>query len=272
MDNLIISIIAFAIVGFFSGFASGLFGIGGGTVRVPVFIYLFPWLGIAHSVTMHIATATSMALVVPSAITSTRKQKALGNLDLDFFKSWAIGLFFGVAIGVVLIPFASTEALQSIFAVYIIVVGIYTALGHGGFSFGDPPSGVRKLGIASVVGAVAALTGTAGGTLTTPILTACKIALPKAIAISSATGLVTGTVGALGGIVTGWHASDLPAYSLGYVDPVIFLVMLPTVILGAPLGVRVGHRMSEKTLRLAYAILLIIIGLDLLRRLIFQLL
>ena len=270
MDDLVLRIVVFALVGLASGFISGLFGVGGGTVRVPIFIYLFPWIGIAHSVLMHVATATSMALVVPGAISSTRKQYSLGNLDVAFYKTWAIGLLIGVVIGAILLPFGSTEILQTIFAVYILLVGIYTAFGHGWFALGDqPPKGGTKIAIASIVGLVAALTGTGGGTLTTPILSAYKVPLAKAIAISSATGLVTGTVATIGAIVTGFHAQDLPSFSLGYVDLAIFIAMLPTVMISAPWGVRLGHAMNEKTLRLTYAGLLILIGLDLLRRLVF---
>ncbi len=269
MDDLVLRIIIFAIVGVISGFISGLFGVGGGTVRVPIFIYLFPWIGIAHSVLMHVATATSMALVIPSAIASTRKQYNLGNLDVEFYKTWGIGLFIGVIIGTIVLPYASTEILQTLFAIYIVLVGCYTAFGHGGFSFGDqPPAGGRKIGIASIVGLVAALTGTAGGTLTTPILSAYKVPLARAIATSSATGLVTGTVATAGAIITGWHVRDVPEFALGYVDLAIFFAMLPTVMISAPWGVRVGHKMSEKVLRLTYALLLIFIGADLLRRLV----
>jgi len=115
---------------------------------------------------------------------------------------------------------------------------------------------------------IAAMTGTAGGTLTTPILSAFNMNLERAMAIAAATGLVTGTVGAIGGIIGGWNAKDLPAYSLGYVDVAIFLVMVPTVMISAPIGVSVGHKMSKRTLQLSYALLLIVIGLDLLRRIV----
>jgi len=268
MDDLLLRIIIFAVVGLASGFFAGLFGIGGGTVRMPIFIYLFPWLGVAHPVMMHVAAATSMALVIPSAITSTRKHYKLGDLDLGIFKTWAIGLVVGVAIGSILLPFGSTEILQSMFSIYIILVGFYIAFNHGRFSLGEePPKGGKLVGLSSVVGLIAVMTGTAGGTLTTPILSAFNMKLERAMAISAATGLVTGTVGAIGGIIGGWNATGLPTYSLGYVDIAIFLVMVPTVMIAAPIGVSVGHEMTKRTLQLTYAILLIVIGLDLLRRL-----
>ncbi len=270
MDELVLRIVIFAIVGLASGFMSGLFGIGGSTVRLPIFIYLFPWVGIGQSVLMHVASATSMALVIPSAVTATREQYALGNLDVAFYKTWVAGLVIGVALGALLLPHGSTEILQGLFAAYIILVGLYIAFGRGRFaSKGEPPSGGKRIGIASFVGLVAALTGTSGGTLTTPLLSTCGLTLEKAIAIASATGLVTGSIATIGGIISGWHAQDLPAYSLGYVDVVIFVVMKPTVMIGAPLGVCVGERFSETTLQRTYAALLILVGLDLLRRLAF---
>ncbi len=269
MDDLVLRIIIFAIVGLVSGFLSGLFGIGGSTVRLPIFIYLFPWVGIEHSILMHVASATSMALVIPSAITASREQYALGNLDVAFYKTWVVGLFVGVAFGAILLPYSSTEILQSLFAVYILLVGLYIAVGRGrALSAGQPPSGIKRIGLGSFVGLVAAMTGTSGGTLTTPLLNTCGLALEKAIAIASATGLVTGTIATIGGIITGWNAQDLPSYSLGYVDVVIFIVMMPTVMISAPLGVYVGNKFSQTTLERTYAALLILVGADLLWRLV----
>jgi uncharacterized protein len=84
MEEIVQRIGAFALAGLASGFSSGLFGIGGGIVRIPIFVYLLPLFGVPSPVLMHVAVGTSMALVLPSALASTRKQLALGNLDLAF--------------------------------------------------------------------------------------------------------------------------------------------------------------------------------------------
>ena len=65
MDGMVERIGVFALVGLGSGFVSGLFGVGGGIVRIPLFVYLLPLFGVAHSVMMHVAVGTSMALVLP---------------------------------------------------------------------------------------------------------------------------------------------------------------------------------------------------------------
>ena len=268
MDGLVERVVVFALVGLASGFVSGLFGIGGGIVRIPVFVYLLPLFGVPHPVMMHVAVGTSMALVLPSAVASTRKQLALGNLDLAFFRTWAVGILAGVLIGTVLLPYVSSEALQIIFALFMLTVGVYEGFLRDRVVVArEAPRGATKLGVASAVGCLAALTGTGGGTVTTPILQAFSVKLETAIATASATGLVTGTVATIGAIVGGWQARDLPAYSLGYVDLAIFAAMMPAILIAAPLGVRAGHRMSEVWLRRVYTVLLFVIAFDLVRKL-----
>lgn len=268
MEAIMERIAAFALLGLASGFASGLFGIGGGTVRIPIFIYLLPLFGVAHPVLMHVALGTSMALVLPSAVASTRKQLALGNLDLAFFRTWAVGIFAGVLIGTALVPFASTEILQVIFAAFMVAVGVYEGFFKNRLVIAKaPPRGAVKFSIAAAIGCLAALTGTGGGTLTTPALQAFNVRLEAAIATASATGLVTGAVATIGAIVSGWNAPNLPAYSLGYVDLAIFIAMMPTILIAAPIGVRAGHRLSETWLRRIYTVLLFVIAADLIRKL-----
>jgi uncharacterized membrane protein YfcA len=212
---------------------------------------------------MHVAVGTSIALVLPAAVAATRKQIALGSFDFAFYRTWAIGIFAGALMGNVLLPQVSTELLTVIFAIFILVVAVYEGFLKGRVAIAkELPRGATKLSVATGVGCIAALTGTAGGTMTTPILQAFGAHIQAAIAISSATGLVSGTVGTIGAILAGWRAPGLPPFCLGYVDLLIFAVMLPTTMWAAPLGVRTGHRLSEIWLRRIFAILLFIIAAD----------
>lgn len=268
MDGILERIIVFALAGLASGFVSGLFGVGGGIVRVPAFAYLLPLFGVPHPVVMHVAVGTSIALVLPSAIASTRKQYALGNLDLSFYRTWAVGILAGVLIGLALLPYTSTEALKIIFALFMVTVGIYVGFVGDRFVIAhEAPKGAVKLGVATAIGCVAALTGTGGGTMATPVLKAFSVKLETAIATASATGLVTAPVATIGAIMAGWGTPNLPGYSLGYVDLAIFVAMLPSIMIAAPIGVRVGRMLSEAWLRRVYTALLFVIAFDLVRRL-----
>ncbi len=269
MEELVLRIVVFALVGAASGFLSGLFGIGGGIVRLPIFLHLLPLFGVAHALVMHVAVGTSIALVLPAAVAATHKQIALGNLDLSFYRTWATGVLAGALVGGLLLPHASTENLTAIFATYIVLVGIYEGFIKGRVSAAKaPPRGAAKLGVAAVIGCVSALTGTAGGTITTPVLQAFGVRIEAAIATASATGLVTGGVGTLAAILAGWNVQGRPAFSLGYVDLVVFAVMLPTTMLAAPIGVRTGQMLNEVWLRRAFTVLLFVVAADLILKLV----
>jgi uncharacterized membrane protein YfcA len=269
MEAVIERLSAFALAGLASGFVSGLFGVGGSIVRIPTFVYLMPLFGVPAPVLMHVALATSMALVVPNALASTRKQVALGNFDWPFFRSWAVGIFVGVLIGAALVPLAPTEILQAVFAVFMLMVAIYEGFLKDRMVIAKAaPQGAVKLTLATVIGCLSALTGTGGGTMTTPALQAFSVRMETAIATASATGLLTSAVATIGAVISGWQVRALPAYSLGYVDLAIFTAMLPSILIAAPIGVRTGHRLSEAWLRRVYALLLFVIAADLLRKLV----
>jgi uncharacterized membrane protein YfcA len=93
------------------------------------------------------------------------------------------------------------------------------------------------------------------------------MALKSAIAIASATGLVTGSIGSIGAILAGWHVRGLPPYCLGYVDGVIFVAMLPAILFSAPIGIRTQRFLSETWLRRTYTLMLFVSATDLLLKL-----
>jgi hypothetical protein len=74
-EDLVLYALILVAVGVVSGFAAGLFGIGGGVILVPTFLVLFPRFGAGPTVVMHCAVGTCLALVVPAAIMSTADSK-----------------------------------------------------------------------------------------------------------------------------------------------------------------------------------------------------
>lgn len=93
---LFILIPALLVTGVIAGVAAGLLGIGGGLVIVPVLYHLFALIGIDESVRTHTAVGTSLATIVPTAISSARAHHARGSLDPDLLRSLAPGVVVGV--------------------------------------------------------------------------------------------------------------------------------------------------------------------------------
>ena len=81
------AVVALVLVGLAAGALAGLLGVGGGVVMVPAMIVLF-------SISPVIAKGTSIAVIIPTAMMGTWRNRANGNLDL---RAAAIVGFGGIA-------------------------------------------------------------------------------------------------------------------------------------------------------------------------------
>ena len=77
------------------GFLSGLFGVGGGAVIVPVLYEIFRVLGVAEEVRMQLCVGTALALIVPTSIRSYYAHKAKGAVDDAVLRIWALPIIGG---------------------------------------------------------------------------------------------------------------------------------------------------------------------------------
>src|SRR5207249_6512942 len=93
-------------VGALSGFLAGIFGIGGGAVLVPVFYECFRLAGVPLEVRMPLCIGTSLAIIIPTSISSFRAHYARGAVDMDILRRWWLPVMLGVMAGSVTARFA----------------------------------------------------------------------------------------------------------------------------------------------------------------------
>src|ERR1700741_5586890 len=86
-------------VGALSGFLAGLFGIGGGAVLVPVFYECFRLVGVPLEVRMPLCVGTSLAIIIPTSISSFRAHYRRGAVDMEILKLWWLPVIIGVVAG-----------------------------------------------------------------------------------------------------------------------------------------------------------------------------
>ena len=259
----------FAAVGLLSGYASGLFGIGGGLLRIPIFLHLLPALGVPVSLVMHVAAGTSLAVAVPTSLSASRSQQKAGNLDANLLWTWLPPLGVGVVVGILGTRFLSGRVLASLFAfvVFIAAVRMLVPRAKSATAESDDPQAhlpsrpVLAL-LAWGIGVLSPMVGIVGGTFATPMLTAFRYPIHRAVAVSSVGGLVVSVLATIGFVVTGWDAAGLPARFIGYVDPFALLVMTPCVLATVPLGVWTANRLSARALEVAFGVLLVVMALD----------
>ena len=247
--------------GFATGFLAGLLGIGGGGILVPVLYELFGALGVDESVRMHLAVGTSLAVIVPTSLRSFAGHRARGAVDMEIVRSMALAVVAGVALGAVLARYSNAAVLKGIWVVAASIVSLKLFLGRQDWRLGDaiPGQPVRAL-YGGFVGLVSTLMSIGGGVFITALMTFYGHPMQRAVATSSAFGPIIAIPGALGFVWAGWAAPGRPPGSLGYVSLLGALLIVPTSVLAAPLGVRLAHGVSRRTLELAFATFLVLVG------------
>src|SRR6202166_1559664 len=96
VSELIQLAILLVAVGALSGFLAGVFGIGGGAILVPVFYECFRLAGVPLEVRMPLCIGTSLAIIIPTSISSYRAHYARGAVDMKLLKAWLLPIVSGV--------------------------------------------------------------------------------------------------------------------------------------------------------------------------------
>jgi len=110
------------LVGTLAGFFSGLFGIGGGIVIVPLLIL---WLGCQERE----ATGTSLAAIALIASVAAAVQGLYGNVRLDDGLLVGLPAVLGVLAGTALQQRIPQRALSLLFAALLVAVAVQLAVG-----------------------------------------------------------------------------------------------------------------------------------------------
>jgi uncharacterized protein len=81
--------------GVVTGILAGLFGIGGGALIVPVLYEVFGALGVSDAVRFQVCVGTSIAIIVPTNLSSFRAHRARGAVLMEIVRAWAIPAIAG---------------------------------------------------------------------------------------------------------------------------------------------------------------------------------
>jgi uncharacterized membrane protein YfcA len=254
-------IAALALAGMAAGFLSGLFGIGGGSVLVPVLYTAMGVTGVPEDVRMQVTLGTSFGVIGPTGLRSFLAHRARHAVDMVALRRMAPAVFLGVVAGVVLASAASSAALRWVWVVAAVVMSAKLALGRDDWRLGDTLPASRGLEAAAfAIGVLSALMSIGGGLFMVSLLMLFGFPVLAAVATSSGFGPLIAATGLAGFVWAGWDAQGLPPGSLGYVNLPAALVMLPTSLALAPVGVRVAHGLPRRSLEIAFAVFLALVA------------
>jgi len=256
-------------VGALSGSLAGMFGIGGGAILVPVFYECFRFAGVPLEVRMPLCVGTSLAIIIPTSISSFRAHLARGAVDMEVLRAWWLPVLVGVVAGSVTARYAPERLFKIVFVVVAWSAATRLLLARETWKFGDDlPRGPLMRAYGFFVGLLATLMGVGGGLFANLLMTFYGRPIHQGVATSSALAVLVSIPGALGYVYAGWpaagHYPDVLALqfplAIGYVSLIGAVLVMPTSLLTAPLGVRAAHAMSKTTLERAYGSYLLIVG------------
>jgi uncharacterized membrane protein YfcA len=256
-------------VGALSGFLAGVFGIGGGAILVPVFYECFRLAGVPLEVRMPLCIGTSLAIIIPTSIRSYRAHYARGAVDMEILKEWWLPVLIGVIAGSVTARYAPERLFKIVFVTVAWSAAARLLLARETWKFGaDFPQGMLMKAYGFFVGLLSTLMGIGGGLFSNLLMTFYGRPIHQAVATSSALAVLISIPGALGYVYAGWPAAarypDVAAlqlpFALGYVSLIGAVLVMPTSLLTAPLGVKAAHAMSKRTLEMAFGCYLFVVG------------
>ncbi|CAM2898586.1 sulfite exporter TauE/SafE family protein [Pseudoalteromonas distincta] len=258
-------IVALIATGIFAGILAGLFGVGGGIVIVPVLYFLLQEFAVSPESAMMIATATSLATIVPTSISSIRSHHAKSNIDVALIKYWAPFILVMAVLGSYLAHSIRGNALVLMFACIAILVSLNMLFRAGAPALVKQLPGKFGQGImASVVGGLSVMIGIGGGTIGVPMLNAFNVRAHVAVGTAAVFGLLIALPGVITLLSIGTMPTDAPLGTWGLVNLPAFFLIIPLTILFAPIGVKIGSKLDQKQLKRAFAIVLMITGIRML--------
>jgi uncharacterized membrane protein YfcA len=249
-----------AATGLVAGFVAGLLGVGGGIVTVPVLEYSLRFAGLPEEYRMHMAVATSLAAIVPTAISSARSHHARGAVDWELARRWAAPMLAASLAGSLLASHAPVAVLTSVFGCVALLIAAKMLLPLDHLRLAQaPPRGLGGGMLAAAIGAVSAVMGIGGGTLAVPSLTLSGYPIHRAVGTAAFFGLVISVPGTIGYLLADPGVA-LPWLTVGYVSLAGLALIGPGSMLTAALGARVAHSLSRRRLAQAFGVFLLLVG------------
>ena len=246
-----------------AGFLAGLLGVGGGIIMVPALYYAFTVLDFDIVTRMHLSVGTSLAIIIPTSIISTKTHMEYDAVDFKMVKSFGIFILFGVIAGTFLAVNLKTAALVLFFSIFAFIVGLFFIFLREKLL--ENPKEISDLvknisGI--VIGFISVPLGIGGGSLMVPFMRTFGYDIRKSIGTAAAVGFLIAVSGSITMILGGKIIDNVSTpFSIGYINLLGFLVFVPVTTVMARLGAKSVYKIDKKLLSKIFGTFLIIVSI-----------
>ena len=258
--NLLLVLAAAAAV---AGFMAGLLGVGGGIIMVPALYYAFTVLDFDIATRMHLSVGTSLAIIIPTSIISTKTHMEYDAVDFRMVRSFGIFILLGVIAGTFLAVSLKTPALVLFFSIFAFMVGLFFIFVREKLM--ENPKKISDLvkkisGI--IIGFISIPLGIGGGSLMVPFMRTFGYDIRKSIGTAAAVGFLIALSGTITMITGGKIIDNINTpFSVGYINLLGFIVFVPVTMIMARIGAKAVYKIDKKLLSKIFGIFLILVSI-----------
>ena len=251
-----------AIAAAVAGFMAGLLGVGGGIIMVPALYYAFSVLDFDIVTRMHLSVGTSLAIIIPTSIISTKTHMEYDAVDFKMVKTFGFLIVLGVLVGTFLAVNLKTSALVLFFAFFSCFVGLFFIfLREKLVESPKKISNIIKNISGLLIGFISVPLGIGGGSLMVPFMRTFGYDIRKSIGTAAAVGFLIAVTGTTTMIIGGKIIDNINTpYSIGYINLLGFVVFVPVTMVMARIGAKVVYKINKKLLSRIFGCFLLIVS------------
>jgi len=246
-----------------AGFMAGLLGVGGGIIMVPALYYAFTILDFDLVTRMHLSVGTSLAIIIPTSIISTKTHMEYDAVDFKMVRSFGIFILIGVIAGTFLAVNLNTHTLILFFSIFAFMVGLFFIfLREKLVENPKPISDIIKNISGIIIGFISVPLGIGGGSLMVPFMRTFGYDIRKSIGTAAAVGFLI-SISATTTMITGGELIDnvKTPFSVGYINLLGFIVFVPITMIMARLGAKAVYKIDKKLLSKIFGTFLLIVSI-----------
>ena len=246
-----------------AGFMAGLLGVGGGIIMVPALYYAFTVLDFDIVTRMHLSVGTSLAIIIPTSVISTKTHMEYDAVDFKMVKSFGIFILIGVIAGTFLAVNLKTPSLVLFFSIFAFIVGLFFIfLREKLVNNPKKISNFIKNISGVIIGFISVPLGIGGGSLMVPFMRTFGYDIRKSIGTAAAVGFLIATAGSITMIIGGKVIDNINTpFSFGYINLLGFLVFVPVTMLMARIGAKVVYKIDKNILSKIFGTFLILVSI-----------
>ena len=262
-DGLANLLIVLALAAAVAGFMAGLLGVGGGIIMVPALYYAFTVLDFDIVTRMHLSVGTSLAIIIPTSIISTKTHMEYDAVDFKMVKSFGIFILLGVISGTFLAVNLKTPALVLFFSIFAFIVGLFFIFVREKLMENPKKISdfVKKIS-GVLIGFISVPLGIGGGSLMVPFMRTFGYDIRTSIGTAAAVGFLIAVSGTVTMITGGKIIDNINTpFSIGYINLLGFVVFVPVTMIMARLGAKAVYKIDKRLLSKIFGTFLILVSI-----------